>query len=276
MASENIEDKSGEAQKDLTFNDLMFGMFPNPLENRRSNFLDELVFRKAKVYKINGIDDNNEHVKDDRIKVQVFPELAKIKDEDFDNLPEYPPFFKGTYEPFEKDEWVWVICTPDCQTGYILGGINQFQTDKDAERCAYNFDYIKDFLTKRECCPNNFDYQNIVVVFANMTDKGGLCEMYNKKTGDWFLLNSTGTMVMVQQGRIFMRVGSPANPEDKKVAFSSMDMTTGSTIFTTPLFKVQADRVELGDAQRPLLYGTGGGDFGTKGQGFVPSNRVFV
>ena len=93
MASENIENKSGEAQKDLTFNDLMFGMFPNPLENRRSNFLDELVFRKAKVYKINGIDDNNEHVKDDRIKVQVFPELAKIKDEDFDNLPEYPPFF---------------------------------------------------------------------------------------------------------------------------------------------------------------------------------------
>lgn len=264
-----------EGREDLSFNNLMDGFFmKRPLEGRTMPpNCDELVLRKAKIWKLNG--DNN--TKDDRIKVQVLPELAGISEEEKDSLPEYPPFFRGTFYPGDEGELIWVVCTPDLQQGYILGGSNLFPIDnKYVKGASYNYSAVKNFLKQRQACPKDFEYENIVIDKCIMTEDGGICEGYNRKTGDWFLLNSTGAIITVQQDKIYMRVGSPPNPiSSGPTGFSSLTMTTDYTKFKTPNFVVDAKTVTLGHHGQ-ALYAGGGMDTGMTGQPFIPAEGVYI
>lgn len=256
----------------INFENLYSGFLnKNVLENRHmpSNS-DEFVFRRAKIYKLNG-------PKDDRIKVQVLPELAGLKDEEKESLPEYPPFFAGTFHPGDEGDFTWVVCTPDLQQGYVLGQSNIFPTeDKYVKGSSYNYMAIKTFLAQRLACPVDFEYKDIVIDKCVMSQTGGICEGYNRKTGDWFLLNSTGAVITVQQKKIYMRVGSPPiPPSNGPTGFSALTMTTDFTMFKTPNFVVQADTVTLGH-HGPALYGLGGPDFGTQGQPFIPADGVYI
>jgi hypothetical protein len=260
---------------ELEFNDIQAGLFPQfPIEGRRAALnSDEFIFRKAKIYKLNG----NNNTKDDRIKVQVLPELAGIKEEEKEFLPEYPPFFAGTFHPGDEGEYTWVICTPDLQQGYVIGPSNIFPIDdKYVKGSSYNYTAIKNFLKQRQACPTDFEYEDIVIDKCVMTDKGGVCEGYNRKTGDWFLLNSTGAVITVQQQKIYLRVGSPPNPiSSGPTGFSAITMTPNFVKFKTPNFQVEADTVTLGHHGRALFAG-GGMDFGTQGQPFIPADGVYI
>lgn len=223
--------------------ELLTGRFtPDHMKNRTlMPNCDELVIRKAKVHKILG-------PKDDRLQVQVLPELAGIPDEEKDNLPKYPPLFAGTYNPVDEGSLVLVVCTPDCMQGYILGEPQIFSdTPKYVQGTAYDYKKIKQYLQQRQACPNDFEYEDIAIVTCTMSDRGGIVEGYNKKTGDWFLMNSAGAVITVQQDKIYFRVGTPPNPISAGPAgFSSIKMTTDTTEIKTPNFVVDAQTLTLG------------------------------
>lgn len=215
----------------LGFKDLYQGnIIENPEEGRVSlPNSDELVLRQARIYKQCGTPMKGG---DDRIQVQVLPELAGIPDSEKKDLPKYPPFFAGTFSAGDPGDMVWVLCTPDLLQGYVLGPINIFSEKKDIIKAqAYGYQQIRSYLAKSGAIPLDFDYKDIVVVkCVNVGDpssalgtKGGLVELYNRKTGDWMILNTTGGVITLQQDRIVMRVGTPgiSNP----TCFSRVEIT---------------------------------------------------
>ncbi len=213
----------------------------------------EFVLRRAKVYKLCGDGDKK---KDDRIQVKVLPNFLGMSENEYDNLPKYPPMFKGTYRPYktiEKDgekncDLVWVVCTKDCHVGYVLGPYNGFGAWSDAEyQGSYNWKDIRTFLKRRHALPKEFEYKDIVITVAFETENGGLVQGYNRQTGDWFVLNTTGAILTVQQDKIYARVGSPPDPlSTGPVGFSSFTMTTDKFLIQSPNFELDCKDVVLG------------------------------
>lgn len=226
---------------DQTVFDNLGGAFSKLRESRESTFDDEFVFRKAKIIEVLG-------PKDDRLRVQVLGMNSMVLDEEKDFLPCYPPFFQGQSLPGDVGDIIWVICTPDLQQGYILGSAPIFSKEtKYVKGVAYNYDEIKKFLSQRHALPQDFEYENLIIEKCVFTEDGGICEGYNRKTGDWFLLNSTGAIITLQQNRIYIRVGSPPNPISSGPAgFSAIEMTTDKIEFKTANFVVNAEKVVLG------------------------------
>lgn len=214
-----------------------------------NNLENELVVRKGKIYSILG-------PKDDRLQVQIFPDLQGIPNEELDNLPKYPPFFKNTFTPGRtiKDdgddaEWVWCLCTRDLQVGFVLGLCDRFPTTaQEVKASAYSFKNIEKYLAQRMAKPKNFNYNNLVVKACVQSDEGGMVEMYDRITGDWFLLNSTGAIITVQQSKVYIRVGSPPNPiSDGPVSFSAITMETDKIKVQTKNFELKAENTMLGN-----------------------------
>lgn len=227
--------------------------FENKYTTKTEHETEEFVLRRAKVYRLCGDGVNN---LDDRIQVQVLPNFIGIPKEEFDNLPKYPAFFKNTFTPYktieedgEKEcDIVWVICTKDCHIGYILGLCNDFGLFSEKTfKNSYNWKEVKSYLEKRRALTGEFNYKDVVITFASQNADGGLVQGYDKRTGDWFVLNSTGAVITVQQKQIYMRVGSPANPASSgPVGFSSISMTPDKVLIKSPNFELDCQDVVLG------------------------------
>lgn len=210
---------------------------------------DEFIIRKAKIYKVMGEND-------DRLQVQPLPEFMGLNSEELENLPIFPMLEKGTMitgdsvvENKEKAEHVIVICNKDFSIGYILCKANQFHYGTKEEKfpSSYNYKSLKEFLINRKVLPDNFEYQNLIITQFFGTDKGGMFQGYNRKTGDWFLVNSSGTVLTVQQKDIFMRVGSPPEkPELGPVGFSMLHLTPDRIFMKSPNIEIDAQDLVLG------------------------------
>lgn len=222
---------------DKTVFDILKGSFTNEFD--KSERRDAFQLRKAKIVEILGPND-------DRIRVRVLGLNTGVEDKD--NLPCFFPFYQGTCIPGDVDDTIWVVCTSDCQQGYYLGTASIFSLDKNnIKNVSYSYNNLNKFLKERKICPDDFDYKNIVIDKCVMSENGGIIEGYNRKTGDWFLINSTGAMITVQQQCIYMRVGSPPDPiTSGPVGFSSIEMRTDSIDIKTPNFNVDADKIVLG------------------------------
>jgi len=177
------------------------------------------------------------------------------------NLPEYPMFFQGeviTGLSRKKDgdsaEFVWVFCTPDFQVGYILGKANNFGDSTKKYENSYGYSKVKEFLSARRAVPEDFDYAHIQVVKWIESDKGGMIECYNYLTGDWILLNTSGTILTLQQKRMYLRVGTPPKPA-RPSAFSAITMTADKIHFKSPNIEFDAQDLVLGH-HNLLLSGT--------------------
>jgi hypothetical protein len=260
------------------------------IERIGNNFSDELVVRKAKIHKIMGPGD-------DRLQVQPLPEFMKIASEEMDNLPIYPMFFKGTVitgdatiedkKPLKsntegeiKAEFVWCICTRDFSVGYVLGKMNVFGSGVKDEKYkdSYSWQNVKTFLAQRQALPKDFDYKNLIVTTFFATDRGGMINCYNRKTGDWVLLNTTGAILTVQQEQIYMRVGSPPNPVSSgPVGFSMIRMTGDKIHMKAPNIELEATDLVLG--HHALNLGatlTQGPIIGRNGVAVVPIPDIHV
>jgi hypothetical protein len=218
-----------------------------PLQmDKRANttFSDELVIRKAKIYKVLG-------PKDDRLQVQVLPELQSIDEAEMDELPKYPPFYDGQVitglsykdDGADKAEFVWVVCTPDLQVGYILGKANIFGDTVAKYKHSYSWKDIKSFLRDRRALPEDFDYKHLVVTNWLATENGGLIECYNHQNGDWCVINTSGSVIVLQQKQLYMRVGTPN--DKSRAAFSAITLTADKIHCKTPNFEIDADDVIL-------------------------------
>ena len=209
----------------------------------------ELQLRKALIYRVMDANDN-------RLQVQILPEMYGIPEEEMDNLPIYPMLQKGTMitgtsilEDKEHAEYVMVLTSKDYQVGYILCKMNDFGSGIADEKFGYSYGYksIKNFLAGRRVLPSDFDYKNLVVDTFVSTDDGGFFRGYNRKTGDWFLINASGSMITVQQQDIFMRVGSPApSPSIGPVAFSMIHLTSNKMLLKAPNIEFDCGSLILG------------------------------
>jgi len=222
------------------------------------SFSDEMRVCRANIYEVLG-------PKDDRLKVRPLPYFANIDKEEEKNLPNYPPFFRGqviTGKSEKKDgtkaEQVWIACTPDFQLGYVLGKASAFG-ENTKSRYAWSYDYnkVKQFLHQRRALPSDFSYENLDVIRWYASDRGGMIELVNHKTGDWVLMNSSGSVVTVQQKKIYLRVGTPPDPVSSgPVAFSMISMTPDKIHMKSPNVEIDAKDLVLGHHGLNLV-GTG-------------------
>jgi len=257
----------------------MFQEFMNePLnmqKRQQLSFSDEMVIRKAKIYKCMGAGN-------DKLKVQVLPELQDIDDEELEDLPEYPPFIKGTVvtgkshvNDGKEAEFVWVLCTPDLQVGYVLGKANVFGEPNKKFADSYSYPDIKKYIEQRRAAPDDFSYNNMVVVQWVSTDKGGMIQCYNYLTGDWILLNTSGSVITVQQQRIYMRVGTPADPPSA-VAHSSFTMTPDQIHMKAPNIEVDAQQLVLGKHNLRLAGLIGAAPAADNGVPVIATSNIYV
>jgi hypothetical protein len=229
------------------------------IKNRQADAgTDELYFYRGRIY-------NHCGPNDDRLQVRIMPHLAAVPDNEVENLPCYPSFFKGEViqglseveNGKERADFVGVIATPDLQFGYVLGLMNDMQGVGKKERHINNYNLngkggLKDFLARRGLLPSSFEYKDIVMTrCVNEMDEddqalGGQFELYNKKTGDYFIILSSGTMFTLQTGRACLRVGSPGQTASQKVPFSKILLEPGKLSFEAPTIEFNYKSLILG------------------------------
>ena len=209
---------------------------------------DDLHVYKAVIYKNLGPND-------DRLQVRIIPNMLGIKNEELDSLPRYPAFIKGQmitgYTEYDKGirdaSRVYVLATSDFTVGYILGLANDFEGNTEAKfKESIHWRSIKSFLTERGIKPDDFEYCDIqIVTRTGEKDSGGLLILYNFRTGDYFILNQSGTFLTIQSDKIVMRVGSPGKPGEN-VNFSQIKMTGERIEIITPTLDITSPEVFLG------------------------------
>jgi len=253
----------------------------DPLDNwQRSSptFSDDLTVYKAKIYKCLGPFDD---------RLQVLPlVLMAIEPEEYKNLPRFPAFQKGqvitgrSIDEFdiEQADSVWCIGTPDFQTGYVLGRCNNFGDNTDQKwPYSYNFNSVKDFLYGRGAVPEDFDYRHFDIRYMVMTSKGGMIEMINHQTGDWVLFNTSGSIVTVQQKKVYIRTGSPPDPPHSgPAAFTALTMTPDTFHVKSPNITLDGRKVTLGHHNMNVLACGGGVLLGKNGTNAQVIENVFI
>jgi len=218
-------------------------------------FSDDMRIYRANIYEVMGPND-------DRLKVRPLPHFIGIPKDEEEFLPMYPPFEKGTLvtgksEKFdgEKAEQVWVLATPDFQLGYVLFKANPFG-ENVPKRYAWSYDYnkVKAFVAARRAKPEDFDYDHLDVVKWYATEEGGAIELFNHRTGDWYLINSSGSIITVQQKRIYMRVGTPPDPMSAgPVGYSSITMNADEIVMDSSNIVMKGRKIILGHGNQNVV-----------------------
>lgn len=160
---------------------------------------------------------DNVKVGDDRLQVRIMPYMADIEGEEEDNLPKYPPFFRGKvirgYTEIDKDSGqeatsVYVLANRHFTVGYVLGTVNEFNgAAAGALSTSWNYQEAKSSLQRAGAVPTGFDYNNIEVT---MNEAGTLIEMTSYKDAFKIIMTSTGDIFSIQNGKIYMMARSGA------------------------------------------------------------------
>lgn len=210
--------------------------------------LDLKVYR-ARIY------DNGKNG-DDRIQVRIIPEMIDYDGAMLDNLPRYPCAFKGkVINGFTEKEpnpdtgladEVFVLATYDFTVGYILGLANLFYGCSDAPyQDSYGFSYVQNYLTGRGL--NMIEYKDIVVDHWSNSNEGGVVILHNHKTGEVYVVNASGTCIVMQYDKIYLRVGSPNGKHGGgKKPFSSITITDNSIDIKAKLVNFDSENIVLG------------------------------
>jgi hypothetical protein len=212
---------------------------------------------------------------DDRLQI-VPMELDGFPASDSNNIPWYPMFFPGTMitgwgagnsSPEAANTLipndaggnfgqVWLLVSDDLQIGYVLGRANSQNPE------PYNFEGIRDYLYARQALPEDFVYDHYDLLHNYHSSKGGMIEMVNHRTGDWILLNSSGTIITVQQKKIYIRCGTPPDPpENGPVGFSAITMTGDKITIHAPNVEIEANDLVLGHHNQYLMSCVSKGPF---------------
>ena len=264
-----VEDST--ERSDMTFEKINREGDPLDFNQRKANGEDELKLYKAIIYSTLGPGDD---------RLQVLPlVLEGINESEMKNLPRYPSWVKGqvvTGKSIKKDgkdkaDRVWIVASSDFQVGYVIGKCNAFG-ENTSEKWPYSYNYreIKDFLYGRQCLPKDFTIENYDrwdVVKMVMTDEGGMIEICNNRNGEWALINTSGSMITIQQQKIYIRTGSPPNPPSSGPAgFSAITMTPDKILIKCSNFELDSKKTILGHnnlmitgtPSEPFILGTNG------------------
>lgn len=169
-----------------------------------------LMLHRARIYDVgkNG---------DDRVTVRIWPEMADYSEDQADMFPKYAPFKKGTAivgktekEDGAKDaDFCWVACSPDFEVGYIID-LASYQGDQTSSKYSgsYAFNKAKSFTQKLRALTNRILYKDMRLMYSTQGDSGSMIMLTNFRTGDFFMILSSGTSVAINKERIMIRCGS--------------------------------------------------------------------
>lgn len=170
----------------------------------------DLKLHRARLYSLgkNG---------DDRATVRIWPEMADYGEDKASLLPKYAPFKKGTAivgkteveDGTTNADFCWVVCSEDFEIGYIVD-LASYQGDQTSKKYSgsYAFNKAKSFTQKLRAMTNRIVYTNIRVLYSTQGDNGSMIMMTNFRTGDFYMILSSGTSVMINKERIMLRCGS--------------------------------------------------------------------
>lgn len=183
-------------------------------------FNNDLKFYEARIY-------SNPTPNDNRIKVRILP-FMETESYDIDMLPSFPPLFKGTClngysennDGSKKAENVLVLSNSEWTFGWVICKSNCFNINNSSEDGMVpwqniGYDFIKDNIQhlkfEKNLISPDYDFENLVIqtlVFENEGNvKGGMIEFYNYKSGDKYILHSSGTGIAITAGGVKIFAG---------------------------------------------------------------------
>lgn len=254
-----------------------------------SEISPELHFHRARVYKRGKFGD-------DRLQVRILPHFADIPDSELKNLPKFPCLFKNqvincrqeapsserysngkSVDGFDEADYVCVLCNDDFTYGYVVCLESVFYDYQEtAHKDSWGFQYVRDYINNRGLGDKNFSYDNLVVQNMANTEDGGMLEFYNWKNGNKYIINRSGTCLMLLQDKAYIRVGSPSSTPGKKSAFSAIEITSGKILMKTTSFDIDAENVTLGRHGQYLLGTAVSSPFAAEGRNFYPVRSIQV
>jgi len=251
-------------------------MSDSPFEHMVLNMEEENTLRLYRARIVSKPD-----VNDDRLQVRVIPHMLRIEETEL--LPKWPPFYKGQVivgrseqeveaagDPRIKPEYVWVAALPDFTLGFVLGLANSFFTE-EVFPDSYNYTDIIAGLKLSGAVSQDIDYKNVMVQFWNED----YIEMVNTKTGEKYIVNSSGTMVTITRNQVYVQVGArnSTNEQDKN-KWSGLRVTRGEIGITTDHLRIRANRITLGDSNLNLLATSATSAVTTAGIDLQPLTKV--
>lgn len=211
----------------------------------RVNKQTQLYIRRAVIY-------DNMNAKSDMLKVRILPEMIGYDASDLPNYPSFNPtaVIKGVSEKDCRDisvaTKVWVVCTNDYLTGWILSEANdQYNIEDPGVNDAWGFNKFKEHLLR---CHLNVDtavYSELKVLFSNVKNVSAYNEagisnsrktsvgldVVNVRTGERFMMLQSGTTFALTQDQIYFRVGSPDKTNSFiRIQAGSIEMTADNII----------------------------------------------
>ena len=208
-----------------------------------SEYSNELHLYKARLYK---------HIRygDDRFQVRILPYMVDIPEDELDNLPKYPAFFKGEFpngksevqDGKEQASLLWVLATPDFTVGYVLGPASYFSSCADTTmKDSWNYSEVKQAVQRSGAITENFDYKDIVVQVRNAG--GTYLEFYSVSSGYKYMMTAYGDLISVQDHKIILQAREGV---DSGAAQSTVVIEPNRVGITTQTFEVTAKDVILG------------------------------
>jgi len=225
-------------------------------ERQPKPYSDELHLYRARIV-------NKPDPGDDRLQVRIMPHMADIKETEL--LPYYPPFFEGQVIVGRNEnldgnalaDFVWVAALPDFSMGFVMGLANDYEGAGASAKFtkSYNYKGLVQGLTSRGLLPSYIDYRNLHVQFYT----ANYLEMVDFRSGDKYIIQSNGNMILMNINKIFMQVGSGAsdeaadNPNASTAPYSSISISRTSIDLVTPVLNIKAGQIKMGNQQLNLV-----------------------
>jgi hypothetical protein len=227
---------------------------------------------------------------DDRLRVRPIPELLDVPDEELDYLPAYPMFFKEQVITgfSEKDhgkdaaDVVWICHSKDFDQGWIMGKANNYGANTSQKYPnSYNYSEVRKYLQGRHALPDDFDYDHIVIRLKSGNDDssvdsntGGVIELYNFLTGDYVILNTSGSVLCVMQHQIYIRVGTPSSSGGGGSSFSAITVKGSEINLKSPLIFLDGKSVVLGAHGLSVVGTPGSSPVWAEGVPLIPMKNI--
>lgn len=240
-----------------------------------------LQFYRARVY--NTLDEN-----DDRLQVRILPFMENISTLEEANLPCFPSIRKGEVMHLrsekavgkEKADYVMVLANNHFTIGYIFCKLNECSGPNKsyAHLFSCQFSKMQDYLSKKDQDISNFNYEDIYVTNWDFDETtGGYVDCYNIKTGDKYILNSSGTLIVIAQNKVYINVGSPAKNINDSNDFSDVEITPSKIEMRSRNIVIDAkDNLRLGTHGLKLAGFSGVIPANFKGQSIIPISNINV
>lgn len=247
----------------------------------------QLYFRRASLY-------SNSTLNKDKLKVRILPDMVGL---DKKELPFYGMFNstelihglaeEDTYD-YQKSTKLWVLCTSDYKSGFIFSEDNS-DNDISSNKSSISWPF-KSFYThvsRMGLNTNSFNYKELKVIYTNtpyynmfsvsgVTEKksiktAGMIDVTNTRTGERWIMLSSGTCIAIMQDGLHFRVGSPSLD-----GRSTIDITPNEIYIKSKNIVLDAEHTSLGRHGMNVAGFQGCIPVAVDGQSIVPLYDVTI